>query len=83
MGQKFIPHLKHKFVCNHESELVTMTFGNVPITMHYNDALKICQVITVHAKAAKRESGDMSRTYSGYGLLTDVEERIKRGKTHY
>ena len=67
----------HKFVCSHESELVTLQFGNVPTTMHYNDALRISQIIFVHAKQAKRETGDNSVTLRGFGILNDVETNYK------
>ena len=68
---------QQKFVCSHEGELITLKFGNVPITMHYNDALRISQMIFVHAKQAKRETGDHSVTRRGFGILNDVETNYK------
>lgn len=55
------------------SELVTIHFGNVPVTMHYEDALKISQFIRVRAKQAKRAAGDVSRHWSVIGTLENLE----------
>lgn len=50
-------------------ELVTIHFGNVPVTMHYEAALRISQFIRVRAKEAKRRAGDLSRHWSAVGVL--------------
>lgn len=53
----------------HEGELVTIHFGNVPVTMHYEDAIKISNFIRFEAKEAKSFCGDVSRHWSVIGRL--------------
>ena len=73
----FKPFAKHKFQVTHEGELVTLEFGNVPITMHYKDALNICALIHHQAKVCKSANGDTSRNYHVLGTLTDAEANDK------
>lgn len=54
-------------------ELVTVHFGNVPVSMHYEDAIKISNFIRVRAKQAKKASGDVSRHWSVIGVLDGLE----------
>jgi len=50
-------------------EIVTFTVGNSTLTLHYESALQISQLLRVHAKRAKRRAGDMSRHWSVVGTL--------------
>lgn len=52
-----------------DGELVTIHFGNVPVTMHYEDAIRISTFIRIRAKEAKRLCGDVSRHWSVIGVL--------------
>ncbi len=54
-------------------ESVTVMFGNAKVTMHYETALKVSQLMRVHAKKAKRRAGDMSRHWSAIGILETVK----------
>ena len=63
----------------HAGETVTLEFGNVEIVMHYADALQFSQWVRLHAKAAKRESGDKSRVIQLVGILSDAEDNYRRG----
>lgn len=54
-------------------ELVTIHFGNVPVTMHYEAALKISQFIRIRAKEAKRRAGDVSRHWSVVATLDGLK----------
>jgi hypothetical protein len=56
-----------------DGELVTIRFGNVPVTMHYEAALKIAQFIRVRAKEAKRKAGDVSRHWSAIATLDGLK----------
>lgn len=59
-------------------ELVTIHFGNTPVSMHYEDALRISQFIRLRAKEAKRRAGDESRHWSAVALLEDLNEKKTR-----
>jgi len=58
---------------NDEGESVTVTFGNVPIVMDYETALKVSQLMRLHAKRAKRRVGDVSRHWSAIGLIEGLK----------
>ncbi|GAG27046.1 unnamed protein product [marine sediment metagenome] len=73
----FKPFKKHTFTCEHEGEIVTCNFGGQNVTMHYADIFKITQMMNVHAKLAKTETGDKSTTYNVMGVLRDAEDNHK------
>jgi hypothetical protein len=54
-------------------ESVTIHFGNAKVTMHYETALKVSQLLRVHAKKAKRRAGDVSRHWSVIGMLEGLK----------
>jgi hypothetical protein len=54
-------------------EGVTVMFGNAKVTMHYETALKVSQLMRVHAKKAKNRAGDMSRHWSLIGTLEGLK----------
>lgn len=56
-------------------EYVEFTVGNGTLTMQYEDALKISQMLRVHAKRAKRRAGDNSRHWSAVAVLEDLETK--------
>lgn len=56
-----------------EGEMVTFTVGNSTLTMHYESALQISQMLRVHAKRAKRRAGDVSRHWSAVGVLEGIK----------
>lgn len=64
---------KKGFVISDQGELVRMTVGNTHMDMHYTDALKLSQVLRVHAKRAKRYAGDFHNHWSVYAGLEDAE----------
>jgi hypothetical protein len=64
---------------DHEGENVKMTFGNVTIDMHYEDALPFAHHLRLHASEAKRKCGDTSKVVTVSGLLSDAEENYRRG----
>lgn len=76
-SRMFKPFAKHRFRCSHEGELVTLEFGDVPITMHYNDVFRIAQMMWVHAKTAKRKCGDDSIHITALGLASDKEAEYR------
>ena len=53
--------------------MVTMEFGNVPITVDYNTALQLAQFLRIAGRKAKANAGDTSRNIRSFGLLTDAE----------
>lgn len=55
-----------------EGEKVIVRFGNASVAMHYETALKVSQLVRVHAKKAKRRAGDNSRHWSAIGELTNA-----------
>lgn len=55
-------------------ENVTLRIGNSVLTFPYADALKISQLIRVHAKRAKKTAGDMSRHWSAVAILDGIKE---------
>lgn len=57
-----------------EGENVVLVVGGAELRMQYEDALKISQWIRLRAKEAKARCGDVSRHWSGIGLLSSVEE---------
>lgn len=61
-----------------EGALVTVQFGNVPITMDYNTALDLAQFLRVIGRQAKANAGDKSFSVRTLGLLTDAEGDEKR-----
>jgi hypothetical protein len=54
-------------------EHVEFRIGNSTLTFHYEDALKISQMIRVHAKHAKNRAGDQSRHWSALAMLEDLK----------
>lgn len=72
------PQTRHKFTCSNESEFVTLSFGDVQLTLHYRDAFDIAAIIRTHAKQAKIFSGDKSTYIHGNGIISDAEENAKR-----
>lgn len=56
-----------------EGAHVKFTVGNSTLTMHYEDALRISQMIRVHAKRAKKRAGDVSRHWSAVGVLEGIK----------
>lgn len=54
-------------------ENVEIQIGNSILTLPYPDALKISQMIRVHAKRAKRQAGDTSRHWSAMAILEDLK----------
>lgn len=60
-------------VVSDEGEYVKFQVGNSVLTFHYTDALKISQMIRVHAKAAKQRCGDVSRHWSVVGTLEGIK----------
>lgn len=58
-----------------EGELVTLAVGHDGITMHYEDAIRISQMLRLHAKRAKRRAGDQSRHWSAVGIVTDLSQK--------
>ena len=55
-----------------EGSLVHITVGNYTLTMPYDGALQLSQLIRVHAKRAKRTAGDVSRHWSAVALVDGV-----------
>lgn len=55
------------------NENVEIQIGNSTLTLPYADALKISQMIRVHAKRAKRQAGDISRHWSAMAILEDLK----------
>ena len=55
-------------------EHVEFAVGNGVLTMHYEAALKISQMLRLHAKRAKRRAGDLGRHWSAVALLDDVAD---------
>ena len=56
-----------------EGELCGFEIGNSKLTMSYEDALRFSQMLRVHAKKAKRRTGDTSRHWSAVGTLENLE----------
>ena len=56
-----------------DGKLVTMQFGNVPITVDYNTALELAQFLRIAGRKAKANAGDRSIMPRAKGLLTDAE----------
>lgn len=54
-----------------DGEQVTLTIGNASVSFHYESALKISQMLRLHAKRAKRMAGDTSRHWS---VVANIEE---------
>ena len=56
---------------------VEMRFGNVPITIDYETAIRLSEMLGIAGRQAKAAAGDKSVRIRGYGLLTDrvVEEK--------
>jgi hypothetical protein len=55
-------------------ENVEFRIGNSALTFHYADALKISQMLRVHAKRAKHRAGDRSRHWSAVGTLDGLKQ---------
>lgn len=55
-------------------ENVEVRIGNDTLTLPYADALRLSQMIRVHAKRAKRRAGDQSRHWSAVALLEGIKE---------
>lgn len=53
---------------------VEVRIGNSVITLDYEDALKISQMIRVHAKRAKRRVGDVSRHWSAVADIENIND---------
>ena len=51
-------------------ELVEIKIGNTVLSIHYEEALRLSQMIRITAKEAKRIVGDMSRHWSAVATLT-------------
>lgn len=56
------------------TQCVTLTLGNVPITMDYQTALAISQDLRIVARRVKRLAGDTSLSLSARGQLTDAND---------
>ena len=56
---------------------VDFFIGNANMTMDYETALRMSQVLRMAAKEAKRNAGDTSRSWRIIGNLTDAEENDK------
>lgn len=54
-------------------ELVEIKIGNTTLHIHYEEALRLSQMIRVKAKEAKRLAGDMSRHWSAVATLSNLE----------
>jgi len=63
-----------------DGELVTMEFGNVPITVDYNTALDLARYLRIAGRKAKAAAGDNSFTIKAFGLLTDAEADEKEAQ---
>ena len=75
------PQQKHFLKVGYEGEFVTMEFGNVPITVHYQDALQIAALIMHKAKQCKSACGDISKHLIVHGELHDANK--DKTKVHY
>ena len=53
-------------------DTVQIKIGNATLTLHYETALQLSQMVRLRAKAAKRRAGDMSRHWSAVGQLEGV-----------
>lgn len=63
-----------KIVVADVGENVTVTIGNSTLTMPYEAALQISQMIRLHAKRAKQTAGDLSRNWRVAGKLDELDE---------
>ena len=54
-------------------ELVEIKIGNTVLSIHYEEALRLSQMIRIKAKEAKRIAGDMSRHWSAVATLSSME----------
>jgi hypothetical protein len=61
--------LPEDVVISDHGQYVEFKIGNSVLTFHYEDALKVSQMLRVHAKHAKRLCGDVSRHWSAIGTL--------------
>ena len=52
---------------------VELRIGNSVLTFDYESALKISQLLRLHAKRAKLRAGDTSRHWSTVGILEDLK----------
>ena len=57
-----------------EGELVGFTIGNSTLRMTYADAFRFAQLLRLHAKRAKRKSGDVGQHWSAMGILEGIKE---------
>lgn len=73
----FKPFQRHTFKCSHEGEIVSIDFGGQKVNLHYNDLFRLIQMMYTHAKLAKRETGDHSRTFNCFAVLGTAEENYK------
>lgn len=56
-----------------EGEHVLVKIGNSELRFPYEDALKIAQLIRIHAKRAKRLAGDNSRHWSAIASIENMK----------
>ena len=60
-----------------EQALVTLTFDDLTVKMHYSDAAKLYSWMRRAGRQAKNWSGDKSRHWNTYARLVDAEENDK------
>lgn len=60
-------------------ERVAIRIGACAWAIHFVDAFDLAAAIRTHAKAAKKEQGDESRTLLRAGVLSDAERNYKHG----
>lgn len=58
-----------EIVVSDVGEHVEVRIGNSVLTLQYEGALRLSQMIRVHAKAAKRRAGDLNRHWSAIAIL--------------
>ena len=62
-----------------QGENVLVWFGNVKISLHFSDALKVSAWIRSGAAQAKKWAGDTGKKMHCNGYLTDAENDYKMG----
>lgn len=57
-----------------EGEGVRLRVGEAWLDLHYTGALKLSQMLRVHAKNCKRRAGNTAPIFNLYGHLTDAAQ---------
>jgi hypothetical protein len=64
--------LPHRIEVTDVGDTVKVRIGNATLTLQYETALQLSQLLRLRAKMAKKRAGDMSRHWSSMGILEDA-----------